>query len=102
MCRGPYAEASWEVGSLVIANVRGVGIPWITGSTLAFLVVLAVAIPTTAVLLAGAGEDPVGRTLAEELPARAAAAEDDGAAGREAATSWRGVASVDSASSMSI
>ena len=35
---------------------------------------LAVAIPTTAVLLAGAGEDPVGRTLAEELPARAAAA----------------------------
>lgn len=40
----PRVEDSWTLDSLVIANVRGVSIPWITGSTLAFLVVFALAV----------------------------------------------------------
>ncbi|MEO1064703.1 MAG: ABC transporter permease subunit [Actinomycetota bacterium] len=40
----PRLEDSWVVGSLLVANVRGVTIPWITGSTIAFLVVVAVAV----------------------------------------------------------
>lgn len=39
----PRLEDSWIVGSLLVANVRGVTIPWITGSTIAFLIVIAVA-----------------------------------------------------------
>lgn len=39
----PRVEDTWQLDGLLVANVRGVAIPWITGSTLAFLVVAAVA-----------------------------------------------------------
>ncbi|MEM8904308.1 MAG: ABC transporter permease subunit [Actinomycetota bacterium] len=40
----PRVEDSWVVSNVLVANVRGVTIPWITGSTIAFLIVLAVAV----------------------------------------------------------
>ncbi|MEZ5215265.1 MAG: ABC transporter permease subunit [Ilumatobacteraceae bacterium] len=43
----PRTQDSWKLGPLVVANVRGVSVPWVTGSFLRFVLVLLAASAAT-------------------------------------------------------